>query len=208
MAVSSVSSFNYNSTTEPKEYKNDLDKDAFLNLLVTELRNQDPLEPMDDKEFISQMAQFSALEQTQSMNRTISVNSANSTIGKEVLAVYKNQDTNETKEIRGIVEKTVMKDNNVYVTVDGNEIEFEDIKEVYENPVSNEMSVQQLIMQDQSLRISAFSMINKNIKANYVENGENKEIEGVVSKVKVEDNKIFLTINEKDVLLEDIIEVK
>ena len=41
-----------NNTNEAKEYKNTLDKDAFLNLLGTQLRYQNPLQPMEDKEFI------------------------------------------------------------------------------------------------------------------------------------------------------------
>jgi len=53
------------------EKANILGKDAFLNLLVTQLRNQDPLNPMDDKEFISQMAQFSTLEQMQNLDKNL-----------------------------------------------------------------------------------------------------------------------------------------
>ncbi len=43
---------------------NQLGKEAFLNLLVTQLKNQNPLKPMDNTQFVSQMAQFSALEQS------------------------------------------------------------------------------------------------------------------------------------------------
>lgn len=50
--------------------KQDLDKDAFLQLLVAQFKYQDPLNPVDDKQFIAQMAQFTALEQTQNLNAT------------------------------------------------------------------------------------------------------------------------------------------
>lgn len=51
--------------------KNGLDKDAFLRLLTTQLSNQDPLNPMEDREFIAQLAQFSSLEQMQELNKNI-----------------------------------------------------------------------------------------------------------------------------------------
>jgi len=48
-----------------------LGKDAFLQLLVTQLRYQDPIKPVDDQDFIAQMAQFSALEQTQNLTKAM-----------------------------------------------------------------------------------------------------------------------------------------
>ena len=77
--------------------KNDvLGKDAFLKLLVTQLQNQDPLNPLDDKEFIAQLAQFSSLEQMTNISSGITsltektaqqdMLSAVNYIGKEVTA--------------------------------------------------------------------------------------------------------------------------
>ena len=48
-----------------------LDKDAFMQLLVTQLKNQDPLAPTDNQEFIAQLAQFSSLEEMQGVNEII-----------------------------------------------------------------------------------------------------------------------------------------
>ena len=49
-----------------------LDKNDFLKILMTQLTHQDPTQPMDDKEFIAQMAQFSSLEQITNMNDNLS----------------------------------------------------------------------------------------------------------------------------------------
>jgi flagellar basal-body rod modification protein FlgD len=80
-----------------KTAKNDaLGKDAFLKLLITQLQHQDPLNPLDDKEFIAQLAQFSSLEQMNNISEGINalvnktqaqdmLNSVNY-IGKEVVA--------------------------------------------------------------------------------------------------------------------------
>ena len=48
-----------------------VEKDEFLKLLITQLQNQDPLEPMDNAEFVSQVTQFSSLEQLISIRQAV-----------------------------------------------------------------------------------------------------------------------------------------
>jgi flagellar basal-body rod modification protein FlgD len=61
-----------------------LGQDEFIKILVTQLRSQDPLNPQKDTEFIGQMAQFSALESTKSMQAEIQGLRANALIGQKV----------------------------------------------------------------------------------------------------------------------------
>lgn len=58
-------------TYTDKKDNGELGKDAFLKILITQLQNQDPTNPMDDREFIAQMAQFSSLEQMQNMTKAM-----------------------------------------------------------------------------------------------------------------------------------------
>ncbi|WP_035179074.1 flagellar hook assembly protein FlgD [Alkalihalobacterium bogoriense] len=66
---------NYSLATHQQQQKstpgNILGKDDFLKMLITQLQNQDPLNPMEDREFIAQMAQFSSLEQMTNMSTAI-----------------------------------------------------------------------------------------------------------------------------------------
>ena len=79
--------------SQTKQTSDIMGKDDFLKMLVTQLQNQDPLQPMEDKEFIAQMAQFSSLEQMQNMTAAMTATQATNMIGKAVS--WKNDDNVE-----------------------------------------------------------------------------------------------------------------
>ena len=61
-----------------------MDKEAFLQLLVAQMKYQDPLEPTSNTEYIAQYAQFSQVEQMQNMSNSMDLQRASSLVGKEV----------------------------------------------------------------------------------------------------------------------------
>ncbi|MDD5065765.1 MAG: flagellar hook capping FlgD N-terminal domain-containing protein [bacterium] len=78
-----------NPKTQPKNSVKNMGKDEFLKILVTQLSHQDPLQPMEDREFIAQMAQFSALEQMISMNNNMSKMNSTSELNRAFLFLGK-----------------------------------------------------------------------------------------------------------------------
>jgi flagellar basal-body rod modification protein FlgD len=80
--------------TQKVEKKDQLGRDAFLNLLVTQLQHQDPLQPQANGEFIAQLAQFSSLEQLTTMSDTLEAI-------KTALAVTTNTTSNTTTTQQG-----------------------------------------------------------------------------------------------------------
>jgi len=68
MAIEAITG---SSSTTPNLQANSLGMEDFLKILLTQLTYQDPLKPMDNQEFMAQMAQFTSLEQTQQLNNKI-----------------------------------------------------------------------------------------------------------------------------------------
>ena len=113
---------------EGREPVKDLGKDEFLKLLITELQHQDPTNPMEDREFIAQMAQFSSLEQMLNFNKnmetlleSVSFQSSFNLLGLNVEIDSEGNFDSEGNPlfIKGVVESVSKNNNEIYVKVNG-----------------------------------------------------------------------------------------
>ncbi len=155
---STTSQSGYGDTYTESVQKNDaMGKDAFLELLVNQLRNQDPLNPVNDRDFLAQMAQFSSLEQMQNLNKNFETGFNNLMEAVDV-GLYENfqalvsinsnlvmqqnlqamnmlgmnvtaviEGEEETRTIEGTVERVAFKDGRVQMEVDGELIYMDEV---------------------------------------------------------------------------------
>lgn len=119
--------------------KSELDKNAFLKILAAELKYQNPFDVKDNTQFVSQLAQFSSMEQLTNLNSTMSASSAYSLVGKTV-AFNKYDDYGN--QYGGVVQNVIKKGDNVLIEAnvrEGNKIvpkqfELKDLSEVLNVP--------------------------------------------------------------------------
>ncbi len=112
-----------------KASKSGLDKDAFLKLLVAQMKYQDPLEPTSNTEFIAQYATFSQVEQMQNMAMTMELSRASGMVGKlvEIQTMDKNGDPHV---FQGVVEYVTYENNKAFVSIDGSLYSVDDVHAV------------------------------------------------------------------------------
>lgn len=113
--------------------KTELDKNAFLNLLIAQLKNQDPLNPMKDQEFIAQLATFSSLEQVSNMNKNMEKSFSMGLLGATITDIKGSVGVVKIVDIdmKGDTVFTLqLIDDNGDLTTTTKDIKFSDIKEV------------------------------------------------------------------------------
>ncbi|MGI6567171.1 MAG: flagellar hook assembly protein FlgD [Firmicutes bacterium] len=126
MNVTTIGASTYSSRAEDSRKHNELGKNDFLRLLTIQLKYQDPMDPVKDHDFIAQLAQFSALEQTENLSQVMErfvasqekmgiVAQATGLLGKEVVVI--NSATQETAT--GIVSSIRFADGVPQLQVNG-----------------------------------------------------------------------------------------
>ncbi|MDQ0217071.1 flagellar hook assembly protein FlgD [Peribacillus cavernae] len=166
-----------------------LGKDDFLKILMTQLQNQDPSSPMEDKDFIAQMATFSTLEQITNMGKSIDkfvqmeqqnkLISYNQFVGKDVTwhKVIPGEDPNAQPAVEngtGLITSIQFKNDSVYLILeDGTTLEPGNISQVNQPGTSNSL-------------ITASELIGKTVTWS---NNDNQEASAAVKSVQMKDGK-------------------
>ncbi|MBE5959934.1 MAG: hypothetical protein E7256_00870 [Lachnospiraceae bacterium] len=123
---------NTSTTTSSKTGTTDLGKEAFLQLLVTQMQNQDPLNPSNDTQFVAQLAQFSQLEQLQNLSNTNEKSQIFSLVGKDVILTTENSSGN-VSYVQGTVDFITMSGSNISLSVNGNLYDSSQIQSVLDS---------------------------------------------------------------------------
>lgn len=118
-----------NKSSEVKTGNSSLDKDAFLQLLVAQMKYQDPLEPTSNTEYISQYATFSELEQMQNMSASLELSRASALVGETVLMKITDS-TGRTTSVQGNVDYVVYENNKAYLSINGELYSMDDLDTV------------------------------------------------------------------------------
>lgn len=129
-------------TKAVREHSTSLGQHEFLQILIAQLRHQDPLQPMEDRDFIAQMAQFSSVEQMMNMASEVkllrqSMGISSDLIGKNVSWYDVNDSGTGLVSRSGIVEAITFNQGNQFVVVDGQMIPIDELIKVWvgEEPI-------------------------------------------------------------------------
>ena len=151
MSVDAITTTQNNTAVKTYEEQSILGKDDFLRLFIEQLKNQDPLDPMDDKEFIAQMAQFYSLEQLSNLNKSgQGVLAAQNDIIKHLETISQNVSFNQTsladysrligmsgywfnddgEETAGNIQSLILKNQEIYAVINGYEVLVDNLHKI------------------------------------------------------------------------------
>lgn len=187
-----------NTSNTTRETGSTLGKDDFLKLLMTQLENQDPTNPMDDTQFIAQMAQFSSLEQMTNMTdqmQKLQQITYSQFVGKDV-SWQKSTDsdasstTNQSASGTGKISSVSFNDDGSvsFTLQDGTVLSSDDISKITDDSTSNSTLVQ------------ASYLIGKHITW---QNDNNEDESATVTAVSVKDGSSLLTLDNGDTITSD-----
>ncbi|MDR2938903.1 MAG: hypothetical protein LBV08_01140 [Clostridiales bacterium] len=174
-----------------------LDKDAFLNLLITQMKYQDPLNPTDDKQFIAQMAQFSSLEQMQNIAKVSTQQQGYQLIGKTIMSNVFDETRGVYEEVNGVVDSVIVRKGETILVVGEKEVPIDRVTNVFDFGSMDLTNINNNVATNQTL-----AMVGKYVQA-FILNSDGDATgftEGRVDYVKFDSNgNPILVVGDKEV---------
>ncbi|NLM74104.1 MAG: flagellar biosynthesis protein FlgD [Clostridiaceae bacterium] len=181
-------------STGEKRNTGELGKNDFLQLLITQVQHQDPLNPSTDTEFIAQLAQFSALEQMQNLNKSFSYTMGFALMGKYVSGEVTDEATGNAKLVEGIVQSVRVMNGEVYAVVGDYDVPVNKILSVSDTNAFNNENIKEYS--------SIVGMMGKSTV--YNDNGYSSYIEGIIASISKEKGGIFAILDEVEIVPHDL----
>ncbi len=125
----SQTSVSNSATTKSANSNDTVNKDQFLQLLVAQMKYQDPMEPTSNTEYISQYATFSELEQMQNMCSALELSRASALVGETVIMKVTDASGN-TRQVQGNVDYVSYEGNKAYLYINGEAYSMDDLDTV------------------------------------------------------------------------------
>ncbi len=206
-----ISNASTKATSTTSKATNTLGKDAFMKMMIAQLQNQDPLNPMDGTAFVAQLAQFSSLEQMQNLNTVMSS-----------LPTYLNESSN-AQMVNLIGNEATAKGNVINVSGSSAKITYQLPSDIQSGTVkiynSNGSLVDTVNIGSQRTGLqSTLWNCSKQSAGNYTyevsatdKNGTaitvDQMIAGTITGVSFKNGSAYLTINSQEVAFSDVVAI-
>lgn len=196
--IAPVNGAQYFGATEARK-KSELNMATFLRLLTTQLSNQNPLEPMNDRDFFAQMAQLGTVQGIDKLNASNEIDQANAMIGKTITAVRPNAAIGESEFVNGVVRGLVIRNGERFLQVQEANGGLVDIQSANIRAIGDTQSNSSIgkILD----AASAANLIGKGVTAVHPTkknaDGTPASFDGNVKKVSFESGAVYLTVTDR-----------
>ena len=149
---------------ETKTANSSLDKDAFLQLLVAQMKYQDPLEPTSNTEYISQLATFSELEEMQNLTSGMTLQRASALVGQYCFMKVTDSSGNTTHP-EGYVDYVVYENNKAYLSINETLYSIDDLDTVADSAYMQASKAAEAFVKEMNKLPAAGKITQDNMKS-------------------------------------------
>jgi flagellar basal-body rod modification protein FlgD len=195
------------STSSDANQFDNLDLNQFIQLLVTELQNQDPTEPMNNSEILNQISQIKSIASNQKLSDTLSsmqlqqnLDSGGILLGRTISGLDSNTD-----KVSGNVDSVSIENGEVVLHVGDKTVSLKNVSSIDPTTAKDKVAETLSAMQLQQNITMGGEMIGQTIEG---ADANNNKVTGIVDSMSIKNNEVTLHVGDNDILLKNVTSVK